>query len=146
LLTNVCVVLVIFGLLVAEYCYKTHVRRDQLSLSALALWNDTRFKMYCGAVAAAYVFIFIRCVYRIPELLGGWGGKLMRIESEFVALEGVMIMLAVLAQTVFHPGIFFPALASKGTKGRNMTSEDAEMEPLGSQESMRRSAHGRRAK
>jgi hypothetical protein len=113
------------------------VRRDQLSHSALKLWNSTRFKLYVGAVAAAYLFIVIRCVYRIPELLGGWGGDLMRIESEFIVLEGVMIVLAVLAQTAFHPGIFFPAMATQAKKGRKMDLDDAEMEPIGSLESAR---------
>ena len=40
----------------------------------------------------------------------------MRIEIEFVILEGVMICLTVMAMTVFHPGLCFPALGN--TMGR----------------------------
>jgi hypothetical protein len=130
-------VLVIFGLLVAEYSWQTYNRRHQLSHEAIALWNNRRFKMFCGALGAAYLFI---CAYRIPELLGGWGGELMRIEIEFIILEGVMISLAVLAQTIFHPGIFFPALASPSTKQKHhrlKTVVDTEMEPLSSYEDVR---------
>jgi hypothetical protein len=58
-------------------------------------------------------------VYRIPELLGGWGGELMREELEFIILEGVMIAITVLAQTVFHPGLCFPVLGNTFGKRKN---------------------------
>jgi hypothetical protein len=107
------VILAIFGILATEYAIRTRKRYNQLSPSALALWENRRFRWFLGAVVVAYVTILARCVYRIPELLGGWGGSLMRVESEFIALEGVMILLMVTAQTVFHPGFCFPALAGK---------------------------------
>ena len=131
--------LVIFGFLVAEYSWRTYNRRHKLTESALALWDDRRFKIFCGAIGAAYTFILVRCAYRIPELLGGWGGELMRIELEFIILEGVMICLAVTAQTMFHPGKYFPAIASKpvAKHQRLKAVEDTEMEPLGSYEDIR---------
>jgi hypothetical protein len=124
---------------VAEYAFRTYKRRDQLTANAVALWNNRRFKLFCGAVCSAYIFILVRCAYRIPELLGGWGGELMRIEIEFIILEGVMIALAVLAQTAFHPGIFFPALASPSSKKHQSVKSvsDVEMEPLSSYEDVR---------
>ncbi|EMD89061.1 hypothetical protein COCC4DRAFT_138450 [Bipolaris maydis ATCC 48331] len=106
------VALALFGLLVLEYSIRTYRRRDRLSPSALALWENRRFKLFCGAVIVAYVTILIRCVYRIPELLGGWGGELMQEELEFIILEGAMIAITVLAQTVFHPGLCFPPLGN----------------------------------
>lgn len=36
----------------------------------------------------------------------------MQAETEFIILEGVMIAIAVLAQTIFHPGICFPPLGN----------------------------------
>ena len=131
--------LVIFGLLVAEYSYRTYTRRNKLTHSALALWDNKKFKIFCGAVSGAYLFILIRCAYRIPELLGGWGGELMRIELEFIILEGVMICLCVVCQTVWHPGVYFPVLASvpkpRHQKLKNL--EDTELEPLSSYEDVR---------
>jgi hypothetical protein len=91
-------------------------------------------------MGAAYTFILVRCAYRIPELLGGWGGELMRIELEFIILEGAMITLAVVAQTVFHPGKYFPALAGPARKVKHQrlkNVEDTEMEPLSSYEDVR---------
>jgi hypothetical protein len=124
-------VLVIFGILVLEYSIRTYRRRYQLSSSALKLWSNRRFQFFCGAVVAAYTTILIRCVYRIPELLGGWGGELMRIEIEFIILEGVMIALTVLAQTLFHPGLCFPALGNTMSKQKytknSVSGSDVEM-------------------
>ncbi|KAF1842546.1 RTA1-domain-containing protein [Cucurbitaria berberidis CBS 394.84] len=129
------VVLVVFGLLVVEYSVRTYKRRDQLTHSALELWGNRRFRFFCGAVVVAYVTIFIRCVYRIPELLSGWGGPLMRVETDFIVLEGIMIVLTVAAQTIFHPGFCFPALANTFGKKQNhskVTSvSDSEVEMFG---------------
>ncbi|USP73732.1 sphingoid long-chain base transporter rsb1 [Curvularia clavata] len=113
------VALAIFGLLVLEYSIRTYRRRDILSSSALALWSTRRFKFFCGGVLLAYTCILVRCIYRIPELLGGWGGELMQAETEFIILEGVMIAITVLAQTVFHPGICFPPLGNTIGKRKN---------------------------
>lgn len=38
------------------------------------------------------------------ELAGGFSGKLANEEGPFMVLEGVMIMLACLCLTVWHPG------------------------------------------
>ncbi|KAI4711741.1 hypothetical protein J4E89_003183 [Alternaria sp. Ai002NY15] len=122
------VVLVIFGLLVLEYSIRTYHRRDQLSASALRLWSNRRFRFFCGAVVVAYTAIFVRCVYRIPELLGGWGGELMRNEIEFIILEGAMIAITVAAQTVFHPGLCFPALGNTMGKQKYVKAGKSESE------------------
>ncbi|CAI7643579.1 unnamed protein product [Penicillium discolor] len=63
-----------------------------------------------GAEAFAYLTVLIRCIYRIPEMAGGWGNPLMQKENEFLVLDGMMIALACLAMTIFHPGIFLPSL------------------------------------
>ncbi|OGM43818.1 putative RTA1 domain protein [Aspergillus bombycis] len=63
----------------------------------------------------AYFTVLIRCIYRIPEMAGGWGNPLMQREDEFLVLDGMMVALAVLSLTVFHPGLFLPSLR-KGNK------------------------------
>lgn len=97
---------------------------------------NTRFRLFIGAIFMAYLTIFVRCVYRIPELFGGWGGELMRVESEFIALEGWMIVVAVLCLTAFHPGYCFPAMSGRKVRqegdlakamSRNGSSDDVEM-------------------
>ncbi|KAL6710144.1 hypothetical protein ACN47E_009935 [Coniothyrium glycines] len=121
------VILAVFGSLLADYTLRTYRRRDHLSSEAMALFHKTSFRAFILAVIIAYLGIFIRCVYRIPELTGGWGSELMRNEPEFIVLEGVMIVISVLVLTVFHPGYCFPALGNtigKKNKARRSKSLD----------------------
>lgn len=61
----------------------------------------------CSALAVSTIAIFIRSLYRVVELSGGFGGALANNQATFMVLEGPMLILAVLAMTVFHPGICF---------------------------------------
>ncbi|KAJ6080499.1 hypothetical protein N7467_010252 [Penicillium canescens] len=70
-----------------------------------------------GAEVFAYFTVLIRCIYRIPEMAGGWGNPLMQKEDEFLVLDGMMIALACLAFTIFHPGVFLPSMRT-GHKNR----------------------------
>jgi hypothetical protein len=111
------VCLIFFGYLFAEYVFRTQRRRDQLSPEAIELFHKGSFRLFMLALFVAYITIFARCVYRIPELTGGWGSVQQRNEPEFIGLEGVMIVIAVLVLTIFHPGFCFPALGN--TIGKN---------------------------
>ena len=71
------VILVFFGYFLVEYAIRTHRRRDQLSAESLQLFHSTSFRCFMFAIAVAYLGIFIRCVYRIPELTGGWRSELV---------------------------------------------------------------------
>lgn len=128
------VVLAFFGYFLVEYAIRTHRRRDQLSAESMALFDSTPFRCFMSAVGIAYLGIFIRCVYRIPELTGGWRSELMRNEVEFIVLEGVMIVVSVAVLTIFHPGYCFPALGNtigknkKASRGKSVdNSSDMEM-------------------
>ena len=59
------------------------------------------------AIAIAAITIFIRCVYRVVELAGGFDGRIANMQVPFMILEGPMIMIAVLLMTIFHQGIVF---------------------------------------
>lgn len=119
------VILSIFGYLLGEYTLRTYRRRDQLSSEALNLLGNMRFRLFVGAVLTAYIGILARCVYRIPELTGGWRSELMRNEAEFIALEGVMITISVAVLTAFHPGYCFPYLGNTiGKKANRKGLED----------------------
>lgn len=75
-----------------------------------------KFRYYCYAIVFAYFTILIRCIYRIPEMAGGWGNPRMREEATFLILDGLMIALAATALTVAHPGIMFPAWSKAGER------------------------------
>lgn len=91
------------------------------------------------ALAIATITIFVRSVYRVAELAGGFAGKLANDEVLFEILEGPMIMTATIALTVFHPGLSFAgqwssAAWSLRSKKGEMTPEDKmSMESRGSQ-------------
>lgn len=80
--------------------------------------QSMRFKLFAGAVVVAFLTIFARCVYRIAEMMGGWGNPLMQNEAEFIALDSVMCAVAAVAMTVFHPGLCFPQMAQPISFGR----------------------------
>lgn len=77
-----------------------------------------RFKLFAGAVVIAFLTIFARCVYRIAEMMGGWGNPLMQDQTEFIALDSVMCSVAAVALTLFHPGYCFPQMAQPISFGR----------------------------
>jgi hypothetical protein len=120
------VVLFCFGALLVEYTLRTYRRRDQLSAAAMRLFHKTSFRCFIFAIIVGFLGIFIRCIYRIPELTGGWGSELMRDETDFIVLEGVMIVMSVLVLTVFHPGLCFPALGN--TIGKNRAGREKSMD------------------
>ena len=69
-----------------------------------------QFKIFITFLSAAIILILIRCGYRIAELKGGYtgpGSSLIRDEPLFIALEGVMIILAAFCLCVGHPGPVF---------------------------------------
>ncbi|EKD17926.1 uncharacterized protein L3040_004466 [Drepanopeziza brunnea f. sp. 'multigermtubi'] len=100
--------LLAFAGLVVDYVVRTRFAWEAVDPQAKALLASGKFKGFVAAVTVAFVTVFLRCVYRIVEMVGGWANPIMRDEPSFIVFEGVMIVLAVLAMTVFHPGYCFP--------------------------------------
>ena len=104
--------LIIFGGLVIDYVLRA--RRENLSPSARSLIQTTRFKLFVFGLTLAYLTIFTRCIFRIGEMARGWGNPIMQKESDFIGLDGVMILIAVLCLTACHPGFTFPEMQQHG--------------------------------
>lgn len=81
----------------------------------IELRDTKKFTWFQYILAAAVVFIFIRSIYRVAELQQGFNGPIANDEVSFMILEGPMIILAVLAMTVFHPGTAFGGLWNSAT-------------------------------
>ncbi|KAJ5606625.1 hypothetical protein N7510_009406 [Penicillium lagena] len=79
--------------------------------------SQRRLPFIIGAMILAYFTVLIRCIYRIPEMAGGWGNPLMQRENEFLVLDGMMIAIATLSFTIFHPGFYLPSMRT-GYKNR----------------------------
>ncbi|KAF2868427.1 RTA1 like protein-domain-containing protein [Massariosphaeria phaeospora] len=83
--------------------------RTQPSLYA-ELRASKKFQLFQWSLLVAAGLIFVRCIYRIAELWEGFNGHLANEEATFMVFEGPMIILAVAAMTVFHPGRVFDDL------------------------------------
>ncbi|GAQ02774.1 sphingoid long-chain base transporter RSB1 [Aspergillus lentulus] len=103
------------GFLGLEFFIRYWKRGPGLSGEKTSLGRDIKW-VIVGEVLA-YFTVLIRCIYRIPEMAGGWGNPLMQKENEFLVLDGMMIALAVLALTILHPGFFFGSIR-KGPKNQ----------------------------
>jgi hypothetical protein len=88
-LSSQVITLAIFAVLASIFFAKCVSNKEGFSPSASHLWQASGFRMFVAAAALAFVFIFIRCSYRIAELKDGWGSPIMRKEAEFVVLDSV---------------------------------------------------------
>lgn len=89
------------------------------------------FNFLQWALFAATILIYIRCIYRVAELWDGFNGELANHESTFMIFEGPMIILAVAALTVFHPGRVFGDLWEPAGKGIRSVGKFAEEDAAG---------------
>lgn len=65
------------------------------------------FRSFLAALCVATVTIFIRSVFRVAELSGGFHGPLANHQISFMILEGAMVCTACLGLTLLHPGLCF---------------------------------------
>ncbi|KAI9802040.1 MAG: hypothetical protein M1825_003096 [Sarcosagium campestre] len=132
--------LLVFAGLCLEYIL--NVRRDRKSGASSELAEPVdpkKIKIFIGSIVIAFLTIFIRCVYRIAEMANGWQNPIMQNETDFIVLEGVMVVVAVLVLTIFHPGQYFPQMvqhniAEKASKKSSGTSSPSDIEAGGTRE------------
>lgn len=76
-----------FVYLCVEFFVRCKKNTGQLKPGAAKLAKTGRFQLFLAALSVSFFCIYVRCVYRIAELSGGWGNKIMRNEAEFIVLE-----------------------------------------------------------
>ncbi|KAJ7771268.1 RTA1-like protein [Mycena maculata] len=98
---------------------------------------DDRVKTMIYALAFATLVLFIRSIYRIIELAGGWHGRVLHTEVYFNVLDGGMVVLAFLSFNIAHLGRLLSArrpatpvdyvakLERIGSKAGNFTGRNA---------------------
>lgn len=78
------------GLLAVEFSWRLYQNRTNVRPVRMGNRQHTiRLPVFCITSMFAYTVILIRCIYRIPEMAGGWGGELTRHEGEFLLLDGM---------------------------------------------------------
>ncbi|KAJ5618140.1 hypothetical protein N7537_003254 [Penicillium hordei] len=90
---------------------RKHLRED-LQGEAVTEKPQRKVCLVLAAELAAYITVLIRCIYRLPEMAGGWGNELMQSEMDFLVLDGMMVALACLVFTVVHPGLYLPTMGT----------------------------------
>ncbi|KAK7188444.1 hypothetical protein DPSP01_004638 [Paraphaeosphaeria sporulosa] len=88
-----------------------------------------RLSVFLGAVGAGVVCVLVRCVYRIVELKDGYFGPGFQHQWVFVALEGVVMCIAVVFLAAGHPGMSLYRL--KEEKGPARQERQAEVAQQG---------------
>ena len=81
--------LLVFGALAAMYFFRVQANKSFLKSEATSLLHSTKFRLFVSGMLFAYTAILIRCIYRIPELSGGWESAIMQNETDFIVLDGV---------------------------------------------------------
>lgn len=85
------------------------------NMQFIELRDTKKFTWFQYMLGVAVLLIFVRSVYRVAELQQGFNGPIANDEVSFMILEGPMIILAVLAMTILHPGFAFGGLWSSAT-------------------------------
>ncbi|KIP07455.1 hypothetical protein PHLGIDRAFT_30017 [Phlebiopsis gigantea 11061_1 CR5-6] len=108
------VALSIFMSLMAEFYWRFLTTRpfggvaSNSSASTLYIsrhWN-TKLKLMSAALSFSTVTLFIRSIYRVIELAGGWNGRIISTQVYFNVLDGAMVVLAMYSLAIINPGYF----------------------------------------
>jgi uncharacterized membrane protein len=84
--------LIAFAGLVIDYIIRTRRAWNGVTPEAKSLLRQRKFRGFLAAVAVAFVTVFLRCVYRIAEMVGGWANPIMRDEIGFDIMEGMYVI------------------------------------------------------
>ncbi|CEJ90269.1 Putative RTA1 like protein [[Torrubiella] hemipterigena] len=113
------IVLAIFGIMGVDYLVRVskYMKTDKArQTEGYRVWNDRRVRIFFSSVSVAYLSVLIRCIYRVAEMAGGWGNKIMQDEPSFLVLDSTLVLVTAALLTIFHPGIYFPRMINGGTK------------------------------
>ncbi|CAO2652162.1 Nn.00g004450.m01.CDS01 [Neocucurbitaria sp. VM-36] len=92
------VTMAVCGILVLVYIWRYRrarsLRNEHNEKSSYELDKEQgvrlgKVKLFGWIIVLAYTTVLIRCIYRLPEMAGGWGNALMRNETEFLLLDGM---------------------------------------------------------
>ncbi|KAF7309240.1 hypothetical protein MIND_00294300 [Mycena indigotica] len=122
-------VVILFTLLVADFLIRRQISRPWRPAAADATpaptLIPTRTKVMLYGLAFSTLVFIVRSVYRVVELAEGWGGRIIRTEVYFNALDGAMIVLAIFTWNFVHPGWFLPAPAATASDNEKDGHEKA---------------------
>lgn len=87
------VTLGLFAVLCSEFIWRVKHYPNRKRAEFQHIRESRRFQGFLVAAFITFLTIFIRCVYRVVELAGGWNNKLQREETPFIILESGYVVL-----------------------------------------------------
>ncbi|KAH7323870.1 RTA1 like protein-domain-containing protein [Rhexocercosporidium sp. MPI-PUGE-AT-0058] len=99
--------LTVFAVLCADFTIQSRKHWNDREPRYFTLRRTKFWKAFLAGLVTATLAIYIRSVYRVLELWGGFDSALANNEPIFMALEGGMLFIATTCQTVFHPHYAF---------------------------------------
>lgn len=79
-------ILLFFAAAVGDY-FRRRLKTHPLPTQAQILLGNRNFWIFVTALLVVYTAIFIRCVYRVAEMAGGWRNPIMQNEALFIGLD-----------------------------------------------------------
>ncbi|KAI2728059.1 hypothetical protein CBS147354_2592 [Penicillium roqueforti] len=111
------VTLTIFGVMSGHFLLRIkNAPKDGLTVEARKVWNSRNFWVFFWGIFVAFITTYVRCVYRIAEMAGGWKNHIMQNELDFTILESIMCSVSVIALCITPPGYFFPQMRGDYTR------------------------------
>ncbi|KAF8956219.1 RTA1 like protein-domain-containing protein [Flammula alnicola] len=91
----------------APVSYGIKIRDDKSAASNDAVRGTftPKLRLMSYGLLFSTTCLFIRAVYRIIELAGGWNGRVIHTQVYFNVLDGAMVILAIYTANFLHPGI-----------------------------------------
>ncbi|KAK7064963.1 RTA1 like protein-domain-containing protein [Favolaschia claudopus] len=112
-----------------RYLRDKPVRRDFDGIQRGAF--TPRLKTMLAALGFSTTVLFIRSVYRLIELNGGWNGRIIHTEVYFNVLDGAMVILAIFTLNFVHPGVFLQPTEDKLSNPESSSSSSmVQMRPV----------------
>ncbi|MCJ1306959.1 hypothetical protein MMC25_000603 [Agyrium rufum] len=122
--------LVVFIVLATDVWWSLRKSNGNFRSDFAELRVSFRFRGFIYSIAAATILILVRSTYRVAELSQGFSGTLANNETDFIVLEGVMVVVAVLCLTAFNPGNTYRGqwhAANFSVRGKKNTNLDGSM-------------------
>ncbi|KAF9260770.1 RTA1-domain-containing protein [Marasmius fiardii PR-910] len=117
----------VFVILVSEYILRyvndRPLKRERKRLAGSPSQRfplDTRRQILLGAMGITTLLLFIRAVYRLIELSGGWNSKIAHTEWLFNVFDAACIFLALLTWNVAHPSLLLETSRSADEEALRM--------------------------
>ncbi|KAF8127514.1 RTA1 like protein-domain-containing protein, partial [Mycena galopus ATCC 62051] len=119
-------VIIVFTLLVLDFT-QPYIRDQPVRTGGTPRTALTpRLKMMLITLTFSTTVLFIRSVYRLIELSGGWQGRIIHTQVYFNVLDGGMVTLAIFTLNFVHPGLFLQSSPSNAVDPDMKLKDSAE--------------------